>query len=340
MIDFLKRRGTYLFFWFTTLVVAYILLVFIGDGTGFERFYLGFLFFLSLPFFGYLIIEEIQYKKLMKRLENLKYSFEKLGMGEINVDLYFLNSKSRALYKAFGEIISVLQNLYVDSKLKFKRHKTGYTQWVHDIKIPLASLHLMLHNYESELSEEFLVELNLIILQMDSLLEQQLYMEKLDYLNRDFMVDYYPLKPLINQVIKKNHLLFLQKKIKLEIEVEGVSVLTDEKWLKYVVEQIIVNSIKYTAQGGRVSLKQWEDADYAFLAIRDTGEGIKTEEIPRVFDYGFTGSNGRTEKASSGIGLYLAKEMCGHLGHELWVDAVIGEGSCFNIKMKKAKTSL
>ena len=187
-------------------------MVFIGGDLIAPPFYMGFLFFISIPFLAFLILEEIQYKRLMSKLEDLEYSLKTLGMGEVEGDLYFLNAKSRALYQAFGRTLLTLQTLYFESKMKFKRHKDGYTQWVHDIKIPLASLHLLMHNYEKDLPEEFIVELNLIILQMDSLLEQQLYMKKLDYLNRDFMVDYYPLKPIINQVVKKNHLLFLQKK--------------------------------------------------------------------------------------------------------------------------------
>ena len=177
---------------------------------------MGFLFFISIPFLAFLILEEIQYKRLMDKLENLEYSLKTLGMGEVEGDLYFLNAKSRALYQAFGRTLLTLQKLYLESKMKFKRHKDGYTQWVHDIKIPLASLHLLMHNHEKDLPEEFIVELNLIVLQMDSFLEPQLYMKKLDYLNRDFMIDYYPLKPIINQVVKKNHLLFLQKKDKIK----------------------------------------------------------------------------------------------------------------------------
>ena len=124
--------------------------------------------------------------------------------------------------------------------------------------------------------------------------------------------------------------------MKLNIEIGNVKVLTDEKWLRYIIEQLIVNSIKYTPMEGTIVIKEWHEEKSAFLSIRDTGEGIKTEEIPRVFKYGFTGSNGRKEKASSGIGLYLAKEMCGHLDHDIWVDTVLQERTCFTIKMKKA----
>ena len=336
MIDFLKRRGTYLFFWFSTLVVTYLLMIFIGGDLIGARFYMGFLFFISMPFLAFLILEEVQYKRLMKKLEDLEYSIKTLGMGEVEGDLYFLNAKSRALYQSFGSIILTLQRLYLESRMKFKRHKEGYPQWVHDIKIPLASLLLLRHNYEKDLPEDFIVELNLAVLQMDSLLEQQLYMEKIDYLNRDFMIDYYPLKPIVNQVIKKNHLLFLQKKMHLSIEIDDIKVLTDEKWLKYIIAQLIVNSIKYTPMGGSISIKEWHDHGFVFLSVKDNGEGIKTEEIPRVFEYGFTGFNGRKEKASSGLGLYLAKEMCGHLDHDIWVDTVLQEGTCFTIKMKKA----
>ena len=88
--------------------------------------------------------------------------------------------------------------------------------------------------------------------------------------------------------------------------------------------------------GGTIVIKVWHEEKSVFLSIRDTGEGIKTEEIPRVFEYGFTGSNGRKENVSSGIGLFLAKEMCSHLDHDIWVDTVLQEGTFFTIKMKKA----
>ena len=123
---------------------------------------------------------------------------------------------------------------------------------------------------------------------------------------------------------------FIRKKIRLDYEPLGAMVLTDEKWLRFVVEQVLSNALKYTPAGGTISVTL---EDPLTLCIADTGIGIAPEDLPRVFDRGFTGYNGRREQKSSGIGLYLCRRILDKLGHTITVDSVPGEGTVVSIRL-------
>ena len=124
---------------------------------------------------------------------------------------------------------------------------------------------------------------------------------------------------------------FILKKLSLDYAPTGYTVLTDEKWLSFVIEQIISNAVKYTSEGG---VKIYMD-ETGILCIRDTGIGICAEDLPRIFENGYTGFNGRGDKRASGIGLYLCKRITDNLGHGISVESVPGEGTTVRLDLRK-----
>ena len=182
-----------------------------------------------------------------------------------------------------------------------------YTVWVHQIKTPIASMRLTLQSSDSPQSRrlssdlgriEHYVEMALAYLRLDS--------ESSDYVIREFELD-----PLIRRSVKKFAGDFISKRLSLELTPTETRVISDEKWLAFVIEQILLNSLKYTREGSvRIYMSEPKT-----LCVRDTGIGIAPEDLPRVFEKGYTGRNGRDDLRASGLGLYLCRRVCNNLGH-------------------------
>ena len=152
---------------------------------------------------------------------------------------------------------------------------------------------------------------------------------RLDSDYSDYVLTRHALDDIVRQAVRKYARLFILKKITLDFCETGLTVLTDEKWLLFVIEQILSNSLKYT-HSGAISIY----AEGGTLVIADTGIGIRPEDLPRVFDKGFTGYNGRADKKSSGIGLYLCRRITDKLGHTLKIASEVGRGTRVYIGFK------
>ena len=207
-----------------------------------------------------------------------------------------------------------------------------YTLWVHQIKTPIAAMKLNLQNYDNELSRtvsedlfkiEQYVEMVLVFLRLDS-----------DY--TDYVIKEYSVDDIIKCAVKKFAVQFISKKIRLNYDPVCKTVITDEKWLSFVIEQLLSNSIKYT-KSGEISIFLENDST---LCIKDTGIGIASEDLPRIFDKGYTGFNGREDKRASGIGLYLCKRICSNLGHDIYASSVLGEGTEIRINLARKKLEI
>lgn len=210
-----------------------------------------------------------------------------------------------------------------------------YTMWVHQIKTPIAALRLLLQSGDLP-GNRFSMERELFkIEQYAKMVLQYLRLESLSY---DLVLRSYPLRELIKQAVRTYSHLFIGKRISLTLEEFEFEVVTDEKWLVFVLEQLLSNNVKYTRQGG-VHVCMDPDCERTLL-IADTGIGIRPEDIPRVFDRGFTGYNGRLEKSSTGIGLYLCKRVTDRLGIAFTVASRLGEGTQYRLKFPERSSSL
>lgn len=207
-----------------------------------------------------------------------------------------------------------------------------YTVWVHQIKTPIASMRLALQNIDTAQSRQLQSELGRI----ERYVEMVLTFLRLGSDSTDYVIKEHELDDIVMGAVKKLAGDFINKRIKLEYTELNAAVLTDEKWLAFVIEQVLSNALKYTPEGTvSVYLERPKT-----LCIRDTGIGIAPEDLPRVFENGYTGYNGRSDKKASGIGLYLCRRICNKLGHTISAESKAGEGTVIRIGLDKKKLEI
>lgn len=214
------------------------------------------------------------------------------------------------------------------------REKTGdmvdyYTTWVHQIKTPIASIRLTLQDEDSAVARRVLDDL----FRIEQYVDMVLTYVKLDYSGIDYVVKEQELDGIVKSVIRKFAAQFIKKGLKLDYQDINYTVVTDEKWLAFAIEQVLSNAIKYTTTGG-ISIYVENDN----LCIRDTGIGIDSGDLPRLFEKGYTGFNGRVDRRASGIGLYISKRILTNLGHGIAVESEVGVGTTVKINLSRRYT--
>lgn len=199
-----------------------------------------------------------------------------------------------------------------------------YTMWVHQIKTPIAAMNLLLQTDKD--CDKALLSSELF--KIEQYVEMVLSYIRLKSDSSDLVIKEYSLDAIIKQALRKYSTLFIRKKLSLNFKESGITVLTDEKWLLFVIEQILSNALKYTPSG---SISIYTEETGKILVIEDTGIGIAPDDLPRVFERGFTGYNGRTDKKSTGIGLYLCKNILNKLSHTITIESKVANGTKVNI---------
>lgn len=194
-----------------------------------------------------------------------------------------------------------------------------YTLWVHQIKTPIAAMDLLLQAGPDR-ATEMEIELQKIAQYVDMVLQ---YL-RLDSTAKDLVLQRCQLDAVVRQTVRKYAKLFILKKIQLVFQETKWEVLSDEKWLCFLLEQLLSNALKYTPEGGKISIFLEGETN---LVIADTGIGIAPEDLPRVFEKGFTGNNGRMDKKATGIGLYLCRRVTNLLGHTISIASEPGVGT-------------
>ena len=237
-----------------------------------------------------------------------------------------------SLEEAYETIIRNLSQREQEFRREQQRREADradyYTTWVHQIKTPIASMYLSLENEDSPLSRSLGEELQRI----EQYVQMVLTYQRLDSVDTDYVFRECPMDPLVKGALRKFAAQFIRKGIRLDYTPTQKSVVTDEKWLSFVVEQLLSNALKYTPQG-TVSI-YLEDGS---LCIRDTGIGIAPEDLPRIFERGYTGCNGRSDKKASGLGLYLCRRICNNLGHNLTAESTPGVGTLMKLDLNQTR---
>lgn len=281
-------------------------------------------------FFGVIFLgrDFFLYRKKHKRLISLKK--------EIKVTLEHMPSCEGKLEEDYQELIYILYQEKQELTNRMNERYTDlvdyYTMWAHQIKIPIASMGLQLQNEDSRMSRELRDEL----FRIEQYVEMVMMYLRLDSRSCDYVIHSCDLDTICRQAIRKFASPFISKKIRMDFQETGYMVLTDEKWLLFIIEQVLSNALKYTKPNGTVTVSMDCETEGAeVLCIRDTGIGIAPEDVPRIFEKGFTGYNGRGDKKASGIGLYLCRRICENLGHRIWAVSAVGEGTVIHIDLKK-----
>nr|WP_296486717.1 sensor histidine kinase [uncultured Acetatifactor sp.] len=202
-----------------------------------------------------------------------------------------------------------------------------YTTWVHQIKTPISVMRMTLQGEDTEEHRELQAEL----FRIEQYVEMALNWIRLGGNASDFVFRECALDEIIRQAVRKYAPQFIRKRLRLSYEPTDGIVLTDEKWLLFIIEQVLSNAVKYTQKGGvKITVTQNK-----VLQIADTGIGIAPEDVPRIFEKGFTGYNGRADKKSTGLGLYLCRLTAERLSHRITVESAVGKGTVFSLDLHR-----
>lgn len=207
-----------------------------------------------------------------------------------------------------------------------------YTTWAHQIKTPIASMRLTLQSEDSGFSRKLSSDL----FRIEQYVEMVLMFLRLGSSSTDYVIREFSLDDLVRDAVKKYAGEFIQRKIRLNYEPLQTTVISDEKWLSFVVEQVLSNALKYTRSGSVTIFLE----EPKILCIQDTGIGITPKDLPRIFEKGYTGYNGRGDKRASGIGLYLCKRICTNLGHQITAASSLNEGTTIRIDLAQQRLNV
>ena len=222
------------------------------------------------------------------------------------------------------------QRLKSDMNARYHDMTEYYTVWAHQIKTPIAAMRLALQNEDTPLSRRLTGEVG----RVEQYVQMALTYLRLGSDSSDYVIRACALDDIVRPAVRRFAGEFIQRKIQLNYQMLNYTVITDEKWLGFVVEQVLSNALKYTPQGS-VSIYMEPEG---VLCIRDTGIGIAPEDLPRVFEKGYTGYNGRSHRKASGLGLYLCREILTRLGHSVSAESQVDHGTTIRIDLRQHKT--
>lgn len=299
----------------------------------------------------FVIIVLYDYRQILR---NMFYAVELtlfFGILAMMADYLGYRAKCRALFRALQreeekmselpETKSLPERLYRQLAIEEEQEKRRiltryderqkemadyYTMWTHQIKTPIAALRLLLQNEDGSQreSEE--------LFKIEQYTQMALYFARLDSPSSDFLFREYNVYEIVKQAVRKYSVLFLRSGLSFRMDEFELQAVTDEKWLGFVVEQVFSNALKYTHTGG-ITIYGADEAgnpaggQVSYLVIEDTGIGIRESDLPRIFERGFTGYNGRQDKHSTGLGLYLCERIMSRMSHTMKVSSVLGEGT-------------
>ena len=290
--------------------------------------------FITFTFF--ILAFLLSYYKTSKYLRNIEKTMDKLPEKYLITEIL---QKPRSAEKlAYYRILkrankSMLENV-TDIKEKQKDYKEYIESWVHEIKIPITSAKLLCENNKSDITNKIDEDIE----EVNNYVEQALFYARMDQVSNDFMIREISLNEVIKNVLAKNKKIMIQNNMKVELKDVNIKCYTDEKWLEFILNQIITNSIKYRNDNNAViKITGIQNKENIILKIKDNGIGIKKSEIDRIFDKGFTGTNGRNQTKSTGIGLYLCKRLCEGIGMEIDANSKENEYTEIVIIIPRAK---
>lgn len=216
-----------------------------------------------------------------------------------------------------------------------KEYEDYIEQWIHEVKTPITSIHLMLENRISE-NPGLKKDLNVELSRLENDVELALYYARSEQIYRDYLIQKLNVRKVLLKVVNKNRTVIMNSSVAIDLDCdEALYAYGDEKWLVFMLTQVLLNAIKYKAEAdAKVVMRAKRDNKKIVLNIIDNGKGIKKEELPRIFDKGFTGSNGRDNEKSTGMGLYLVHKLCEKLEIDIEADSVYGEFTEISFSLK------
>ncbi|MFD3156979.1 sensor histidine kinase [Haloimpatiens sp. FM7330] len=332
--EYLKERFLFLFINF----IIFFIVVLVFTAVNIESIVMFYMFIIwFLPLISYITIEFIKHKKFYNNIDSVlhkldkKYLLPEVMEEPDSLEERFFYEVLRECNKEMHEHVNEYKNLQ-------KEYREYIEVWVHEIKTPISSCMLIVENNKNPIMNNVGEEVKKI----EGFVEQALYYSRSNDVSKDYLIKKFQLRNVVNDVIRRNSKDFINKKISLELdEIEEV-VYSDIKWVKFILNQIIINSIKYvkSQEKGKIRIYSTNNENNVILTIQDNGIGISEKDINRVFEKGFTGEHGRKYSKSTGMGLYLCKKLCSKLGLQITITSKLGQGTKVNIIFPLSKYSL
>lgn len=268
------------------------------------------------------------YVYLYNTLQDLE---EKYLISEIIYDADFYEGR------ILKDILIDIDKSMNENVFKYKLNEIEYKEfielWIHEVKIPIATSKMIIENNKNKVTKS----ISSCIDKIDFFIEQALYYARSNTVYKDYYIKKCKLSDIVNDSIKKNKVSLIENKFEINVHNLDYSINTDSKWIMFILNQIISNSIKYKSLNPVIDIYSKKNKDNVILYIKDNGIGIKNSEIERVFDKGFTGSNGRLDyKKSTGIGLYLCKKLCNKLGISINIESKEGAYTIVSLVFPKS----
>ena len=264
------------------------------------------------------------YDNLLKNIERLDQKY--LVLETLDIPTFY---EGQLLCQVLYDIDKSMAENVKQHELSINDFKEYVEMWIHEVKIPIASLVLMAHNYKDKIDKKVLDQIG----RVENYVEQVLYYVRSENAEKDYLIKENDLNKIIGAVALKNKDDLLENKIDFNVDNINIKVLTDSKWLEFIINQIINNSIKYKRDNidSYIKISILDSKDSITLNIYDNGIGIKSSDLSRVFDKSFTGYNGRKKSKSTGMGLYIAKKLCQKLGHTIKIESKENEYTLVSI---------
>lgn len=319
-IDYFKDKVVFILINIGILIFSSILIKVLGLSTYTCIFIVILNFLGSSIFYIYDFFNKKQYyNELLKDLDNLDKKY--LITDVINEGSFI---ESRILYNILKVTDKSMNDEIAKLSINTKEYKEYIEMWVHEIKTPIAASKLLLDNNPSEFSSSLVEETN----KVDNYIEQVLFYARSNNPEKDYLIKEINIRECINSTIKKNANILIQKSVRVKIDNAEKWVYSDTKWVEFILNQIISNSIKYMDKEIKIlEIRCEEVGSNIVLEVMDNGIGMSEISVIRAFDKGYTGENGRVYGKSTGLGLYLCKKLCIKLGLNIKIDSEVGGGT-------------
>ena len=280
--------------------------------------------FILLIFGGWIILDGVQQRKKYKQLKNIQKE------AEVYLETEHFGKPENAVEKEYQNLAEMLgrqwENARQEARCQISEPNRYYIRWSHQIKTPIAALRLLLEEEEPDRAA-----MEGEIYRIEQYVEFALQYQRLEGGHKDLVFAHYSLESIVKKALKKTGVLFRRTKLALELGNLQTDVLTDEKWLVFVLEQVLTNAVKYTRKG-KISIYLDPEKEKT-LVVEDTGMGIRPEDLPRIFEWGYTGYNGRIKNRATGIGLALCRQTMEMLGHRISAKSEPGKGTCIYLDL-------
>lgn len=263
------------------------------------------------------------FRKQQKRIQYLLETMETLDKKYLIAEI--ADRPETELEKIYFRLLKTALKSMTDEVTEIRRLNVEYKdfieQWIHEIKVPITGVQLLCENNKTEIMRKIIAQTEL----MEQSIEKVLFYARLGSVEKDYLIKEISLKQCVLEVLSRNKQFLIHNRVCVHTDSISDFVYSDSKWLGFIINQIIFNSIKYCSDKPPViQIKSKDMWDYVTLSITDNGIGIKPSEVNRVFDKGFVGSNGRMRKKSTGIGLYLCDQLCLKLGIGIDIESEVG----------------